>query len=250
MPNYDSVIQLIVPEIEFHQNRYARGLGEVLAPDCRWLDIGAGTMVHRGWIGPTERELVTRARSVIGCDVVVDHLRRNASLSASVGADARHLPFADGSFDLVTANMVLEHLVEPRGVFDEIARILAPGGRFIFVTPNRTNPVVWLASKLLTRTERKALSRVLESRASEHIFYTFYRANSPREIRRLIADSALRPRCLEQFSSYPFIRRPWVLTLLETLWIRAIERQPLRGFRSNLFGDLEKVGNLASPLTS
>lgn len=246
MPTFDSVIQLIIPEIEFHQNRYARGLGEAVTRDCRWLDVGAGTMLHHGWIGPTEQELVGRARSVVGCDVVIDHLRRNASLSASIGADARHLPFADNSFDLVTANMVLEHLVEPRQVFDEIARILVPGGRFIFVTPNRTNPVVWLASRLLTRTGRKALSRVLESRASEHIFYTFYRANSPEEIRRLIANGPMRPRCLEQFSSYPFIRKPWALTVLETLWIKVLGFHAFRALRSNVFGDLEKVG-VASP---
>lgn len=250
MPDYDSVIQLVVPEIEFHQNRYARGLGEAVAPGCRWLDIGAGVTVHHAWIGPSAEELASRARLLVGCDVVVEHLAQNGALDGAVGADARSLPFASGSFDVVTANMVLEHLVEPRAVFDEISRVLAPGGRFIFVTPNRTNPVVWLASKLLTRPGRKALSRVLEGRDAEHIFYTYYRANSPSEISRLLSASALRPRLLEQFSSYPFVRRPWVLTMLETVWIKALRWRPLRALRSNLFGDFEKcddvVGHAAS----
>lgn len=243
MPTYDSVIQRVAPDIEFHQNRYARGLGEAMPAGCRWLDIGAGTTVHHGWIGPSEQDLVSRARLVIGCDVVIDHLHRNRSLAAGVGADARHLPFADGSFDLVTANMVLEHLDESEVVFAEIARVLAPGGRFVFVTPNRTHPVVWLASKILSQTNRKALSRVLERRAPEHIFYTFYRANSPREIRQLIASGTLRARSLEQFSSYPFIRRPWILTAVEALWIRMLDWPVLRGLRSNLFGDLEKTAD-------
>jgi SAM-dependent methyltransferase len=196
--------------------------------------------VHHAWIGPSEKELTSRAGFLVGCDVVVDHLARNEALDGAVGADARSLPFASGAFDVVTANMVLEHLVDPRAVFDEIARVLAPGGRFIFVTPNRTNPVVWLASKLLTRPGRKALSRMLEEREAEHIFYTYYRANSPREISQLLAESALRPRRLEQFSSYPFIRRPWALTMLETLWIKALGWRTLRALRSNLFGDFEK----------
>lgn len=241
MPTYDSVIQRVAPALEFHQNRYARGLGEAIRSGCRWLDIGAGTKVHHGWIGPSEQALVSRAEIVIGCDVVVEHLRRNRSLAAAVGADARRLPFADESFDLVTANMVLEHLDAPAEVFAEVARVLAPGGRFVFVTPNRTHPVVWLASKLISQTSRKALSRLLERRAAEHIFYTFYRANSPRQIRQLISASPLRARHLEQFSSYPFIRRPWILTALETVWIRVLDWRALHALRSNLFGDLEKI---------
>lgn len=47
------------------------------------------------------------------------------------------LPFPDGSFDLVVCNAVVEHL---HGIhkllFQEVRRVLAPGGVFVFTTPN------------------------------------------------------------------------------------------------------------------
>jgi len=45
-------------------------------------------------------------------------------------ADARNLPFADGSFDVVTCNHTLYHLADPDRALAELARVLRPGGRF------------------------------------------------------------------------------------------------------------------------
>jgi ubiquinone/menaquinone biosynthesis C-methylase UbiE len=54
------------------------------------------------------------------------------------GADVSHLPFKSGSFDAVTSVETLEHVFrEDRGdAFDEIARVLAVGGRLSLSTPN------------------------------------------------------------------------------------------------------------------
>jgi ubiquinone/menaquinone biosynthesis C-methylase UbiE len=38
--------------------------------------------------------------------------------------------------------MVLEHLESPHTVLKEIARVLAPGGKFVFLTPHLGNPWV------------------------------------------------------------------------------------------------------------
>ena len=45
-------------------------------------------------------------------------------------ADARELPFPDGSFDAVTCNHMLYHLADPDQALAEFARVLRPGGRF------------------------------------------------------------------------------------------------------------------------
>ena len=45
-------------------------------------------------------------------------------------ADARELPFADGSFDAVTCSHLLSHLPDPDRALAEFARVLRPGGRF------------------------------------------------------------------------------------------------------------------------
>ncbi|HEX8420883.1 MAG TPA: class I SAM-dependent methyltransferase [Sphingomonas sp.] len=45
-------------------------------------------------------------------------------------------PFADGSIDVVIANQILEHTKEVFWIFHQVARVLAPGGHFIFGVPN------------------------------------------------------------------------------------------------------------------
>lgn len=47
-----------------------------------------------------------------------------------VEADLHALPFADGAFDVVLANHVLYHAADLPRALDELARVLAPGGRF------------------------------------------------------------------------------------------------------------------------
>jgi ubiquinone/menaquinone biosynthesis C-methylase UbiE len=240
VPTYDEVIERIIPEVEYHQNRYARGLAELVLPGCRWLDIGAGVRAHHGWRGVSADVLAARATSVVGCDLVESHLKQNASLHAAVVADAGKLPFCDGSFDLVTANMVVEHLDDPSAVFEEVARVLAAGGRFAFVTPNRSNPMVFVASVLITRALRKTLARMVEGRSPEHIFHTFYRANTGSSIRSASRSARLSVKQIDYFNSYPLVRRPWPLTVLEAVWIKMISRGGLRRITSNVYAVLEK----------
>ncbi|HEV2582661.1 MAG TPA: methyltransferase domain-containing protein, partial [Ktedonobacteraceae bacterium] len=48
------------------------------------------------------------------------------------------LPFADGSFSAIVCLDVLEHVGNVKKTIGEIARVLAPGGVFVFDTINRT----------------------------------------------------------------------------------------------------------------
>jgi len=58
--------------------------------------------------------------------------RGGAALCRASGTE---LPFRPGSFDVVVASDVLEHIDDDVGAVQEIARVLRPGGAFIFSVP-------------------------------------------------------------------------------------------------------------------
>lgn len=64
--------------------------------------------------------------------------------------DDPHLPFADASFDAATCCVSVDYLVRPLEVFDDVARVLRPRGRFVCTFSNRCFPTKairgWLAS--------------------------------------------------------------------------------------------------------
>jgi SAM-dependent methyltransferase len=54
-----------------------------------------------------------------------------------VQGDALALPFGDGTFDRIIAAEVLEHIPDDVAAIDELARVLAPGGRMAVTVPAR-----------------------------------------------------------------------------------------------------------------
>jgi ubiquinone/menaquinone biosynthesis C-methylase UbiE len=225
--------------VEYHQNCYALALDAAAFPGCRWLDLGAGARLHGGWLGRSAESVTRQAKCVVGCDLVIHHLRQHPNLTHRVGATGDTLPFVGGSFDLVTANMVLEHLARPDLVFAEVARVLAPGGRFVFVTPHLGHPAVLAMSVLVSPRWRSWIARRADGRKSEHIFQTFYRANTVRRIRALAAAAGLGVHRLERFNSFPMSSRFRGVRAVEQWWINRIEAPWGEKFRSNLVGVLE-----------
>lgn len=52
----------------------------------------------------------------------------------------QRLPFDDASFDIVVCSLSIEYITQPSTLFNEIARILSPDGRFIISFSNRWFP--------------------------------------------------------------------------------------------------------------
>ncbi len=68
----------------------------------------------------------------IGVDLSDSAVRVAARKRISVvRADARHLPFADASADVVVAGEALEHVADLPRVIAELCRVLRPGGLFV-----------------------------------------------------------------------------------------------------------------------
>jgi SAM-dependent methyltransferase len=116
-----------------HVARYA--FAARLATGRRVLDAGCGS-------GYGAARLAAGAFQVVGIDVsqeAIDYAReqyRTPNLRFE-RSDCLHIPDADGSFDLVVAFEIIEHLNDWRGFLAEMRRVLAPDGRFIVSTPNR-----------------------------------------------------------------------------------------------------------------
>jgi malonyl-CoA O-methyltransferase len=99
------------------------------------VDMGCGT-------GRGARDLKDRYRSaqVLGIDLAFGMLRaarerrRLLRRFAVTCADAMRLPMPGQSVDLVVSNLMLQWCDPPDAVFEEVARVLRPGGLFMFTT--------------------------------------------------------------------------------------------------------------------
>ena len=171
---------------------YATLIAEHLRPESRWLDAGTGLRILEEDLDILENWLVQRSGMTIGMDV---RSTQHLNIRTLVGGSIFDIPFADDSFDLVTCNMVMEHLCEPARAVAEIARVLVPGGALIINTPNLWNYGVLanaILSKVLPEQWRLRLVRASDSREPEEIFPVRYRANTLHHLSAILTASGLK----------------------------------------------------------
>jgi SAM-dependent methyltransferase len=97
------------------------------------LEIGAGTGLNLPHYPTDLTELVLAEPGVrIGGHIDLD--RAPAGVPARLErTPAEHLPFDDASFDTVVSTLVLCTVSDPRRAVAEVARVLRPGGRLLFL---------------------------------------------------------------------------------------------------------------------
>lgn len=164
---------------------YARTVAALLRPGLRVVDVGCG----RGREDRMRWEDLPPVE-LIGLDPD-PAARENPDLAAfHVLPERGPWPLESARADLVISRYALEHVAAPAAFFAEAARVLVPGGRFVFLTPNRYYPPM-IASRILPhRVKQRLLERTGHS-AGEDVFPTYYRANTARAIARLAADSGM-----------------------------------------------------------
>jgi ubiquinone/menaquinone biosynthesis C-methylase UbiE len=229
----------IVPGLKSSQDAYHDIVAHHVDASTRWLDLGCGTSLLPAWRQDSERRLIARSGVLAGLDRSLPPLRANATIALRVCGDIARLPFPDESFDLVTANMVVEHLDDPVSQFREIRRVLAKGGVFVCHTPNvRGYPV--LAARLVPDVVKRLLIRGLEGRHSQDVFKTYYRANSPSALRSVAAQSKLKVRDVRMTFTSALLAIVPPLALLELLWIRALRSSRLQALRPTMIATLSR----------
>ena len=109
------------------------------------LDVGCGT-------GRLVQFLNKSGFETFGCDISQKALKVACKINKKgtiVRSQADKLPYADNSYDLVTAISVIEHLKPNQVVqfFKEAKRVLKPGGFIFLVTPNFAAPLRFVQGK-------------------------------------------------------------------------------------------------------
>jgi SAM-dependent methyltransferase len=125
--------QVDVDLLNEHMARYT--FAARLARGKRVLDAGCGA-------GYGSAELARTAESVVGVDrapeaIAFARAHYAAHNLAFEEASCEALPHAAGSFHLVVAFEVIEHLENWRGFLEEARRVLAPNGQLVVSTPNK-----------------------------------------------------------------------------------------------------------------
>jgi SAM-dependent methyltransferase len=236
---YERARSVIAPEVRNSQYAYAERLREALAGGGRWLDIGCGHDFLPPWMPPGERTLDLRRWRVTGIDMDGRAIARHPGLRHRVIGTGEQLPFEENAFDLVTANMVVEHVAAPARLFAEIGRVLAPGGRVLIHTPN-VHGYTTALTRLLPERALAPLARLLLGRRAEDVYPTFYRANSVADLQAFAGSSGLAIETCDLINSSPQAMRILPLMVAELLLLRSLRSRRVERFRACLVTTLRK----------
>jgi SAM-dependent methyltransferase len=232
---YNRLRAWLAPDLRNSQLEYLDELRAADHTSTRWLDLGCGHNVVAEWIDLGAAPL----RPLAGIDLDLAALRMNDHVRWRALASGEALPFTAGSFDLVTANMVLEHVAEPERLFREVARVLVPGGRFLIHTPN-VHGYTTAATRLVPEALLAPLAFLLHRRQSEDVYPTHYRANSVAALHGLAEQCGFVVSQLRYVQSSPQFVRMLPLLVPEMVLISALRARVLERARPCLLATLER----------
>jgi len=134
--------QLVLAERRRRTRDLLDGAGLIPLGDRRVLEVGCGSGSELAWlvdVGATTSRLV-------GVDLLADRIAAAQKAHPNIefrAANAEHLDFPDGAFDLVMAVTVFSSILDEamaRNVASEIQRVLPPGGTLLWYDFRYDNP--------------------------------------------------------------------------------------------------------------
>lgn len=195
---------------------FEREVARRLQPDFTLLDAGCGRTA------PTLAKYRDRAKRLIGVDLV-DFVDAPPGLEL-LNQDLGSIALPDGCVDLVMSRSVMEHIADPPTVYAEMARILKPGGSFIFLTANLWDYASLIAKAVPNRFHPWIVSKV-EGRQEHDVFPTQYRTNTQGAVRRFAAGAGFEVESFRYLGQYPnYFMFNGALFFLATLYEKTISR--------------------------
>ena len=203
---------------------FVRKVREVLEPDHVLVEPGCGRFAE------VIRKFQGEARELIGIDPVEFE-------EESLGTDVRIVRgtldatgLDTGSVDTMISRALMEHIEHPDRVFAEIARVLKPGGTYVFLAPNLGDYTA-LAAKLIPNRMHPWIVEKLEGRNPKDTFPAYFRCNTKGSLKRLTRANGLELESVEylgQYPSYFLFNAP--LFLAGTAYEKLISSTELLGF--------------------
>jgi SAM-dependent methyltransferase len=163
-------------------------------------------------------------KTAVGIDVVGFLPATGDPRIQLLNADLSRIALRQASVDVAMSRSVLEHVRDPLEVYAEVYRVLKPGGRFVFLTPN-----LWdygaAASKVIPNALHPWIVRKLEGRLEEDTFPTYYRSNTSAAVRRLARKTGFAVESIRFLGQYPcyFMCNP-VLFLIGTAYEKLLAK--------------------------
>ena len=182
--------------------------------------------------------MIARSGCLVGIDVD-EAIREHRHLTGAVYGLGEALPFRGGTFDLVSSNMVVEHITDIQGFLAEIRRVLKPEGRFVFHTPNHRYYLIFVASHV-PEAIKKRIVWWLEKRSEQDIFVTYYRMNTIDDVRRSAARAGFEIETLRAIGSNGSFQNQGPLGLMECFVLKTLAVLGGGRFQPNLIACLRK----------
>ena|SRR5581483_10334745 len=164
-------------ELEPHIREFA---GFASSQGRRVLEIGVG-------LGADYLEWLRAGADAVGIDLTLAAVEATSRRCVAAGfkpdlrvADAEHLPFAEGSFDIVYSYGVLHHSPDTAACIREAIRVLRPGGTvklMLYNNPSLTGLMLWLRYGIWRGWSlRETVYQKLESPGTKTFSKTWVRA--------------------------------------------------------------------------
>ncbi len=180
------------PEIQ-PGNQFFKLVKSCVKPEYRVLDAGCGKGSGLNLKGTCEY--------VVGYDIDDDVLL-NTEVDRAIQGDVVNLDLPSESFDLVVCAWLMEHVSDPERSFEELARVLKPGGRILLVTPNLYHYSM-IVSRLTPYGFHEWFLHKIGGEGHNHGFPTYYRANTRGKLKRLASKSGLAVDYFKMVEGYP-----------------------------------------------
>ena len=187
-------INLYFPPQDHPYRILERAILAKVTPQTAVLDIGCGRTA------PNLSMLKGKAGNLNGVDLV-DFRNEDPELLLHKQNVEAMPAIASTSIDLAYSRSVMEHVQDTEAAMSEIHRVLRPGGRYIFLTPNFYD-YASLISYVMPNRLHPIIVRMTEGRAEEDTFPAYYNANTKRRIRQLAAATGFEVERLDYLGQY------------------------------------------------